>query len=169
MTTLTEEMALVVANLESREWIQGKERDNEGRVCAHGAVMTCQGLRPGDDQIIRAVMRAKGLTESYNDENGRTKDDVLKLMRQIEITDADLESTFGPMWREVVAVVRRAAVLTRYEANRLGHPGAATRLVGGGRAASGKPARGRPGSLCRKTRRGPPRSRSRPHTKCRVS
>ena len=56
---LTEEMQAVVANLREREWIQGEMRNGDA-VCAHGAVQTCQGLRPGDEHIIRAVMRTKG-------------------------------------------------------------------------------------------------------------
>ena len=56
---LTEEMQAVVANLREREWIQVR--------CAMvtlyaltARVQTRQGLRPGDEHIIRAVMRTKG-------------------------------------------------------------------------------------------------------------
>ena len=113
--SLRDEMKSVVANLQQREWIQGTEQRGEA-VCAHGAVMTCQGLRPGDQWIIRAVMRAKGVTESWNDTNGRTKQEVYAHMSLIEVTDQDLADTFGPSWRLVVAVIRRSAVLTADEA-----------------------------------------------------
>jgi len=116
--TLTDEMRRVVANLEAREWIQGAMQIGEA-VCAHAAVMTCQGLRPGDAQIIRAVMRAQGITEDWNDTEGRTKDEVLERMRSIEVSDADLADTFGPGWLGVVAVIRRAAILTEEEAQGL--------------------------------------------------
>ena len=112
------EMQAVIANLEAREWIQWIEVD-DGKVCAHGAVKTCEALRPGDEQIIRAVMRRRGVTEAWNDEGGRTKGEVLTRMRQIEVTDDDLEVTFGPTWRLVVAVIRRAAALTPDEAQQL--------------------------------------------------
>ena len=115
---LTEEMRAVVANLREREWIQGEMRNGEA-VCAHGAVQTCQGLRPGDEHIIRAVMRTKGVTEGWNDESGRTKEEVLDRMAFIEVTDADLEETFGPAWRMVIAVIRRSAILTAAEAKDL--------------------------------------------------
>ena len=115
---LTEEMQAVVANLREREWIQGEMRDGDA-VCAHGAVQTCQGLRPGDEHIIRAVMRTKGVTEGWNDESGRTKEEVLDRMAFIEVTDADLEETFGPAWRMVIAVIRRSAILTAAEAKDL--------------------------------------------------
>ena len=116
---LTEEMQEVVKNLEARDWIQGRIQVGES-VCAHGAVQTCQGLRPGDEHIIRAVMRKRGLPEGWNDAPGRTKSEVLAVMRLIEVSDADLEATFGPAWVSVLSVVRRAAVLTPGEATRLG-------------------------------------------------
>ena len=115
---LTEEMQAVVANLRARDWIQGEMRNGEA-VCAHGAVQTCQGLRPGDEHIIRAVMRTKGVTEEWNDESGRTKDEVLARMAFIEVSDVDLEETFGPAWRMVIAVIRRSAILTAAEAKDL--------------------------------------------------
>ena len=115
---LTEEMRAVVANLREREWIQGEMRNGDA-VCAHGAVQTCQGLRPGDEHIIRAVMRTKGVTEGWNDESGRTKEEVLDRMAFIEVTDADLEETFGPSCRMVIAVIRRSAILTAAEAKDL--------------------------------------------------
>ena len=123
---LTEEMQAVVANLREREWIQGEMRNGDA-VCAHGAVQTCQGLRPGDEHIIRAVMRTKGVTEGWNDESGRTKDEVLDRMAFIEVTDADLEETFGPAWRMVIAVIRRSAILTAAEAKDLAAAWAAAR------------------------------------------
>ena len=116
--SLAAEMQAVIANLESREWIQRTEVDGDA-VCAHGAVKTCKALRPGDEQIIKAVMRTKGVTEKWNDEDGRTKSQVLARMRQIEVSDDDLADTFGPNWRLVIAVVRRAAILTTGEVRQL--------------------------------------------------
>src|SRR5690606_20424106 len=34
-----------------------------------------------------------------------------------EVTDADLAETFGPQWEAIVALVRRAAILTEEEAS----------------------------------------------------
>ena len=119
--SLAAEMQAVIANLESREWIQGKEVKGDA-VCAHGAVKTCELLRPGDEQIIRAVMRRRGLTEGWNDADGRTKSQVLARMRQIEVSDADLAETFGPNWRLVIAVIRRVAILTPDEMKQLANP-----------------------------------------------
>ena len=117
---LADEIGMVIDNLKARVWIQGEEQRPDGAVCAHGAVMTCQGLRPGDEWIIRAVMRTKGLTEGWNDQSGRTKDEVIaKLGLLVGVTDADLAETFGPSWALVVAVIRRAALLTPQEATDL--------------------------------------------------
>ncbi len=115
---LQDEVLAVVENLKSRPWIQGEMQDGDA-VCAHGAVMTCQGLRPGDEWIIRAVMRTKGLTEGWNDESGRTKDEVITRLAHIGCTDEDLAETFGPSWLLVVAVIRRSALLTPAEATDL--------------------------------------------------
>lgn len=119
LTTLRDEIRLVVANLEQREWIQGAMQRGDG-VCAHGAVKTCEGLRPGDEYVIRAVMRAKGMDESWNDEDGRTKAEVLERMAHlVGVSDADLADMFGPNWRQVIAVTRRVAMLTFDEVQRL--------------------------------------------------
>jgi hypothetical protein len=117
--TFTIDIRPVVANLEAREWVQRAEVTDSGAVCAHGAVMTCKGLAPGDEHIIRAVMRSQGLTESWNDAVGRTKAEVFDKLAHIEVTDAALAETFGPQWEAIVALIRRAAVLTPGEAERL--------------------------------------------------
>lgn len=135
--TLQQEFSAVVDNLKGREWIQGEEQRADGAVCAHGAVMTCQGLRPGDAHIIRAVMRTKGLTEGWNDQSGRTKDEVIaKLGLLVGVTDEDLAETFGPSWALVVAVIRRAAVLTEDEARSLAAARAALAAARAARAAA---------------------------------
>lgn len=118
MTELKHELDAVIRNLEARPWIQGA-MNKGGSVCAHGAVMTCKGLAPGDADIIRAVIRDQGLTENWNDIEGRTKEEVLERFRSIEVTDTALADTFGPQWRAIVALVRRAAILTEDEAKAL--------------------------------------------------
>jgi hypothetical protein len=44
---------------------------------------------------------------------------VRERLARIEVTDADLADTFGPQWAAIVALARRAAVLTPDEAKRL--------------------------------------------------
>lgn len=111
MTDMKTELDAVIRNLESRTWIQGAMNRGEA-VCAHGAVMTCKELQPGDEHIIRAVIRNQGLTEDWNDSTGRTKEEVLERFRGIAVTDEALANTFGPQWTAIVALVRRAAILT---------------------------------------------------------
>ena len=53
------------------------------------------------------------------DQAGRTKEEVTAYLRSVSVTDAELESTFGPNWRGVVSVVRQAAALTPEQAERL--------------------------------------------------
>lgn len=118
-STFRDEIALIVDNLAARGWTQGTMKNANGEVCAHGAVQTCKGLRPGDEWIVRAVMRAKGLTEVWNDKFGRTMDDVVEKLSQIEVSDSDLEVTFGPSWEKVIAVIRRIATLTDGEAKEM--------------------------------------------------
>lgn len=108
-------------------WAQGTEKDDAGRVCLTGALRYCDP-RPGDWLIARGVYRARGRAESWNDEKGRTADEVLSVLHA-EITDADLADTFGPQWLEIVALVRRAAVLTPDEAKALAAAGAAARAA----------------------------------------
>ena len=96
--TLQQEFTAVIDNLKGREWIQGEEQRPDGAVCAHGAVMTCQGLRPGDAHIIRAVMRTKGLTEGWNDQSGRTKDEVERIWGSIAEGKVAYVSTDHAPW-----------------------------------------------------------------------
>ena len=116
--SLAAELDLVRANFEQRDWITGEYVAESGAVCAHGAVQTCKGLRPGDEHIIRAVMRHFGLSEPWNDDQ-HDKAVVAELFASVEVTDEALEATFGPQWRKIVWLTRRAAVLTADEAGRM--------------------------------------------------
>jgi len=99
-------------------WAQGNY-DRGGRVCAHGAVLR-QHCTPGDEHMWRAVMWSKGLTERWNDETGRTVDQVISRFAEVrDATEADMEATFGTQWRAVRDMIRRAAVLTPDEADAL--------------------------------------------------
>jgi hypothetical protein len=113
-TTLAREWQAVIANMTARPWIQHQLQRGDA-VCARGAVMTCEGLIPGDEHILWQVAYRQGLTEAWNDAAGRTKEQVVVWMRSVGVTDTDLELTFGPQWRRVVALVRRAARLTPEE------------------------------------------------------
>jgi hypothetical protein len=117
MTIIFEGVGVAAANIiRTRGWTTEIEEDGEtGEVCLEGAVRLCQP-RPGDGYICRAVWRHWGAA-GYNDEDGRTLDEVLTWAAQhADITDADLLATFGPQWEPGVALMRRLAVMTRDEA-----------------------------------------------------
>ncbi len=97
-------------------WAQRTLMDKRGRVCLTGAMKECSP-QPGDWLIVRAVARYRDHGEGWNDEEGRTQEEVTEWLRSAEpITDNVLAEVFGPQWREIVALVRRAAVLPPEEA-----------------------------------------------------
>ncbi|MFI1942219.1 hypothetical protein ACH44C_34445 [Streptomyces purpureus] len=96
-------------------WTQGIEQNDLGQVCLTGAIRLC-APQTGDESLIRAVLRHQNRAEDWNDTDGRTADEVLSVLTTVEITDADLEATFGPQWAGVVCVVRQAATLTAKQA-----------------------------------------------------
>lgn len=115
--TLAEIPSAAAAYIEAHGWTRKTMQDKDGAVCLHGAIRECTPQK-GDAEIVRAVARAKGYTESWNDEEASASE-VLDALRGLTVTDADLAETFGPQWREIVALVRRAATLTDAEARAL--------------------------------------------------
>jgi len=106
--------------LTTRGWTQG-DYEVDGEVCLHGAIRLCQPV-PGDAHLIERVEARLGRwSTSWNDADTRTEREVVELARSgWDITDDDLAEAFGPQWRAVVALVRRCAVMTAVEADRLG-------------------------------------------------
>ena len=98
-------------------WTQRREIDHDGSVCLTGALKVCSP-QPGDWLIARAVYRHRDRAEEWNDADGRTKEEVINYLRSAKIVDEDIAEVFGPEWESIVALVRRAAVLTgkEYEA-----------------------------------------------------
>jgi hypothetical protein len=85
--------------------------------------------KPGDWLIAREVFRQRHHAESWNDADGRTKDEVQDYLRSVEITDAELAKTFGPQWESIVALVRTAATITPQQGNELDAAWAAARAA----------------------------------------
>ena len=98
-------------------WIKGQWDDAE-HMCLHGAIRRCQPV-PGDAFLIEQVAAAQGWGTNWNDARATTWEMVRDRLAHIEVTDADLANTFGPQWEHIVALVRRAAVLTSGEAEQL--------------------------------------------------
>lgn len=116
---LADELRLVRDNLTKRGWTRETFEDDRGRVCAHGAVRTCEGLRPGDSQIISALMQRQGLSFEWNDNEATEAAEVAAAIVGVDTSDAALAECFGPQWRQIVWLVRAAAALTPEEARRL--------------------------------------------------
>ena len=95
-------------------WLKGKWSEG-GAMCLHGAIRRCAPV-PGDAFLIEQVAGVQGWGTEWND-NGETSWSMVRdRLAHVEVTDADLEVTFGPQWEAIVALVRRAAVLTGDEA-----------------------------------------------------
>lgn len=99
-------------------WAQGTEEDADGHVCLTGALRLCSPV-PGDGYLAREVFRRRGRAESWNDAPGRTTDEVIDYLASSAITDTELEDTFGPQWREIVAQVRAISGASREQLDRL--------------------------------------------------
>lgn len=97
-------------------WTQGRMYAPDGSVCLTGGLL--KACQPGDAHLLVQVYRFWGITEDWNDEDGRTKDEVLAVLDR-DVTEADLAATFGPQWEPIVGLVRRAAALTSDETNAL--------------------------------------------------
>jgi len=92
-------------------WIRKPGNDDEQRVDLVDALRFCD-QHPGDWPIACEVLRHKRCAEKWSTKRKRTQDEVTAMLRSTEITDTDLELTFGPSWRTVVSLVHRAATLT---------------------------------------------------------
>ena len=128
MTTIINiDGALPLAELDAHGWTKGSFGDADSKVCAHGAIRLCSPVK-GDAYIIEQVeLHLARHSTSWNDEADTTEDDVREWFSHgIDITDTDLLATFGPQWRAVVSLVRRAADLTPDEAKHLAAARAAT-------------------------------------------
>ena len=96
-------------------WTQRQMYAGRAACLTGGLLKACQ---PGDAHLLVQVYRHWNLAEDWNDEDGRTRDEVLAVLDR-DVTADDLAAVFGPQWEPIVALVRRAAVLTEGEAKRL--------------------------------------------------
>lgn len=98
-------------------WLQGDWGDDT-QMCLHGAIRQCQP-QPGDAYLIERVATRQGWGPKWNDDKSTTWEQIAARCERIEVSDADLLETFGPQWKAIVALVRRAAVLNADEAKAL--------------------------------------------------
>lgn len=103
--------------IKTHGWIQGAMKRG-GAVCLTGALRECD-LKPGDWLIARAVYRAQEHAEGWNDDLGRTKQEVIDYLRSHPVTDDNLEEVFGPNWKSFVRLVRRVTMMSGEEVDRM--------------------------------------------------
>jgi hypothetical protein len=115
---INEAELLAILGENGEHWVKKIWYAADGSVCLHGAIRRCQPI-PGDAHLVEQVAECQGWGPSWNDDDGTTWPMVRERAAHIEVTDADLADTFGPQWQEIVTLVRRAAVLTDDEAQRL--------------------------------------------------
>lgn len=115
--TIPEADLLAVLGENGEHWVQGTWGEGDS-VCLHGAIRRCQPVL-GDAHLIEQVARLRGWGTRWNDDPATSWPMIRARLAHIDVTDADLADTFGPQWPEIVALVRRAAVLTPDEAKRL--------------------------------------------------
>ena len=102
-------------------WMQGRwERFD--KMCLHGAIRRCSP-QPGDAFLIQQVAECQGWGTEWNDDQSTEWVQVRERLAHVEVTDVDLADTFGPQWEQIVALVRRAAVLTADEVTDLAAAG----------------------------------------------
>ena len=119
MNTLSSIPAAAADRLLEKGWLYGNWTDDDGHECLHQAVRMC-APQMGDGYVVSAWLTANGYPTGWNDTKGRTEDDVLYLLKGLDLTDEALEETFGPNWRAFVALMRLVAVLTPEQAIGLG-------------------------------------------------
>ncbi len=127
--TIPEADLVAILGDNGEHWVQGAWEEADGSACLHGAIRRCQPI-PGDAHLIEQVARRQGWGIGWNDETSTTWSMVRERLARIEVTDADLAETFGPQWAAIVALVRRSAVLTADDVQRL----AAARVAARGAA-----------------------------------
>ncbi len=115
--TIPETDLVAVLGPNGENWVKRSWGDGVS-ACLHGAIRRCQP-QPGDAHLIEQVARRQGWGTDWNDDTSTTWPMVRERLAHIEVTDADLADTFGPQWEAIVTLVRRSAVLTADEAQRL--------------------------------------------------
>lgn len=119
MIDIEEGKLLSVLGQNGERWIKRAWEAQGGKRCLHGAIRACEPV-PGDAYLVEQVANGRGWGPAWNDDAARTWLDIrARIDGGIHVTDEDLAETFGPQWREVVALVRRAAALTEEEDERL--------------------------------------------------
>jgi hypothetical protein len=101
-------------------WVQQSWGDGVS-ACLHGAIRRCQP-QPGDAFLIEQVANRQAWGTQWNDATSTTWQMVRDRLANIQVTDADLADTFGPQWEAIVALIRRAAIMTAADVQQVTAP-----------------------------------------------
>ena len=127
--TIPEADLVAVLGRNGEHWVQQSWGDGVS-ACLHGAIRRCQQI-PGDAYLIEQVANRQAWGTQWNDATSTKWQMVRERLANIQVTDADLADTFGPQWAAIVALVRRASVLTADEAQRLAAARVPARVAAG--------------------------------------
>lgn len=103
--------ALAADRIITRGWVRGAWTGPDGEECLHQAVRMCAPVE-GDGYVVSAWLAANGWPPTWNDAPGVDRDQVLAMLKGLNLTDEAIEATFGPGCWEWVQIVRQAATLT---------------------------------------------------------
>ena len=105
-------------------WLKGGWNKDE-QMCLHGAIRRCSP-QLGDAFLIEQVAAKQSWGTDWNDDEQTNWPMVReRIVAGIEVTDDMLADTFGSQWEHVVALVRRVAVLTADDVQRMNAAAAA--------------------------------------------
>jgi len=125
--TIPEADLVAILGNNGEHWVQQSWGDGVS-ACLHGAIRRCQPI-PGDAYLIEQVANRQAWGTQWNDAMSTKWQMVRERLANIQVTDADLADTFGPQWEQIAALVRRAAVLTPDDSERLADARAAARAA----------------------------------------
>ena len=107
--TIPEADLVAILGRNGEHWVKQSWGDGVS-ACLHGAIRRCQP-QPGDAFLIEQVALRQGWGTQWNDATSTTWQMVRERLANIQVTDADLADTFGPQWEQIVALIRRAAIM----------------------------------------------------------
>lgn len=94
-----------VETLDERGWTAGEWESEDGKVCLHGAIRLCSP-QIGDNAILETLARKQGATEEWNDLTAEGAERVREAVIKLDVSDAALETAFGPNWADAVQALR---------------------------------------------------------------
>lgn len=107
---LNERLRKAADYLEEHPWCTGSQRQEKtGAVDVIGALRFCEEKADGHFYMVRALLREDGRAETWNDRPGRTKAEVVTLLRAYEVTADRLAGFYGPQWCSVQEVLTAVA------------------------------------------------------------